>query len=73
MAGYDNDLNTIELGRGEGVWLAAKEAVRQWKMFPGGWSYITNMKVWHGTLNAAGFGWLVLHGWVQASKAQENA
>lgn len=40
VAGYNNDLNTIELGWGEGVWLAAKEAVRQWKMFPGGWAYI---------------------------------
>jgi uncharacterized protein (UPF0548 family) len=40
VAGYDNDLNIIELGQGDAVWLAAKEAVRYWKMFPGEWAYI---------------------------------
>ncbi|MBX2889493.1 MAG: YndJ family transporter [Saprospiraceae bacterium] len=53
-----------------GATLAALYALRF--MFPIGWVNIPNMKVWHGTLNAVGFGWLVLHGWVQASKAQEN-
>jgi len=27
------------------------------------WVNILNMKVWHGTLNALGFGWLTLLGW----------
>lgn len=27
------------------------------------WVNIPNMKIWHGTLNAVGFGWLVLHAW----------
>lgn len=40
VPGYDNDLNFIELGRGDAIWSAAKEAVRQWKMFPGGWACI---------------------------------
>ncbi|MEQ1743842.1 MAG: DUF1990 domain-containing protein [Saprospiraceae bacterium] len=41
VAGFDNDLNSIELGSGEAVWAAAKEAVRQWKMFPGGWASVS--------------------------------
>ncbi len=40
IPGFDNDFNFIELGRGEAVWEAAKEAIRQWKMFPGGWACI---------------------------------
>ncbi|MFN0037164.1 MAG: DUF1990 family protein [Saprospiraceae bacterium] len=40
VLGFDNDFNFIELGRGEAVWEAAKEAIRQWKMFPGGWACI---------------------------------
>lgn len=40
VSGYNNDFNFIELGRGEAAWEAAKEAVRQWKMFPGGWACI---------------------------------
>ncbi len=31
--------------------------------FPFEWINIPNMKIWHGTLNALGFGWLVLRGW----------
>lgn len=31
--------------------------------FPLAWINIPNMKIWHGTLNAMGFGWLVLRGW----------
>ncbi len=31
--------------------------------FPMDWVNIPNMKIWHGTLNAIGFGWLVLQGW----------
>ena len=41
LPGYDNDFNTQELGSGEAVWEAAKEAIRQWQMFPGGWAYVT--------------------------------
>jgi uncharacterized protein (UPF0548 family) len=40
VAGFDNDFNTLELGHGPAVWEAAKEAIRQWKMFPGGWACI---------------------------------
>jgi YndJ-like protein len=31
--------------------------------FPAEWVNIPNMKIWHGSLNTLGFGWLVLHGW----------
>ena len=41
VPGFDNDFNTQELGTGDVVWEAAKEAIRQWKMFPGGWAYVT--------------------------------
>ena len=40
VAGYNNDFNYIELGRGETAWEAAKNAVHQWKMFPGGWAFV---------------------------------
>ncbi len=41
--------------------LAALYAVRfSW---PIEWITIPNLKIWHGTLNAAGFGWLSLQGW----------
>lgn len=40
ISGFDNDFNFIELGRGEVVWEGAKEAIRQWKMFPGGWACV---------------------------------
>ncbi|MBK6994417.1 MAG: DUF1990 domain-containing protein [Lewinellaceae bacterium] len=40
VLGFDNDFNFIALGQGEAVWEAAKEAIRQWKMFPGGWACI---------------------------------
>lgn len=40
VQGFDNDYNFIELGSGEAVWAAAREAIRQWKMFPGGWACI---------------------------------
>jgi len=40
VPGYDNDHNHIELGQGEAAWEAAREAVRQWKMFPGGWAFV---------------------------------
>jgi uncharacterized protein (UPF0548 family) len=40
VAGYDNDFNFVELGHGDAVWEAAKAAIQQWKMFPGGWACI---------------------------------
>lgn len=40
VSGFDNDCNFIELGKGEAVWAAAKEAIARWKMFPGGWACI---------------------------------
>lgn len=40
VAGFDNDFNFIELGRGDTVWEAAKAAIRAWKMFPGRWASI---------------------------------
>lgn len=40
VSGYDNDFNFIELGQGETVWQAAKEAIRRWKMFPVHWACI---------------------------------
>lgn len=44
-----------------GATLAALYAMRfSWPM---GWINIPNLKIWHGTLNAAGFGWLSLEGW----------
>lgn len=33
---------------------------------PLAWVNIPNMKTWHGTLNAVGFGWLTLLGWRRA-------
>jgi uncharacterized protein (UPF0548 family) len=33
-AGYDHDRNREELGRGEPAFLAAREAIRRWQMFP---------------------------------------
>lgn len=41
--------------------LAAMYALRF--AFPMAFFTIPNMKTWHGTLNALGFGWLVLTGW----------
>lgn len=32
-------------------------------VFPLDFIHIPNMKIWHGTLNALGFGWCVLQGW----------
>jgi uncharacterized protein (UPF0548 family) len=40
VAGFDNDYHFVELGKGEAVWVAAKEAIARWKMFPGGWACI---------------------------------
>jgi uncharacterized protein (UPF0548 family) len=40
VAGFDNDYHFVELGKGEAVWVVAKEAIARWKMFPGGWACI---------------------------------
>ncbi len=48
--------------------LAALYALRfQW---PLAWINIHNLKIWHGTLNAIGFGWLSLQGW-QISRSMD--
>ena len=50
--------------------LAALYALRfQW---PLPWINIPNLKIWHGTLNTLGFGWLSLHGWQIARRNQPN-
>ncbi len=41
LPGFDNDFNTQVMGQGDAAWEAAKEAIRRWKMFPGGWAYVT--------------------------------
>lgn len=38
--GYDHDRNRIWLGEGNVVWEKAKEAIREWKQFPSGWTKI---------------------------------
>ena len=38
--GFDQDSNIQDLGQGEDVWQRAKTAIRQWRMFPGGWAFI---------------------------------
>ena len=38
--GYRYDNNCLLLGRGEAVFNAACEAIKQWQMFPGGWAEI---------------------------------
>ena len=40
IQGYDNDHNRILLGHGEKVFHSACDAIRTWKMFPGGWARI---------------------------------
>jgi uncharacterized protein (UPF0548 family) len=40
VAGYDNDYNSVELGQGDAAWAAAKEAIQQWRMFPGNWASV---------------------------------
>ncbi len=41
LPGFNNDFNTQALGQGEAVWETAKVAIREWRMFPGGWAYVT--------------------------------
>ncbi len=36
---------------------------------PLSWITIPNMKIWHGTLNGIGFGWLSLRGWLANSRS----
>ncbi|MEO1258551.1 MAG: DUF1990 domain-containing protein [Bacteroidota bacterium] len=40
VSGFDNDLNEVQLGHGQAVFRKASEAIRRWKMFPGGWAWI---------------------------------
>lgn len=40
LPNFTNDRNRVLLGKGEVVYRAACDAVRQWKMFPGGWAWI---------------------------------
>lgn len=63
--GFNNDFNVIEIGKGEAVFSAAKEAIRQWKMFPGDWAYIVpaNTPIREGEVvamiaNVTGLWWL---------------
>ncbi len=37
---FDNDQNRVLLGTGQAVYDAACEAIRNWRMFPGGWAWI---------------------------------
>lgn len=64
-SGYDHDFNSVALGQGEAAWAAAKEAVRQWQMFPTGWTSIrpANMPIRTGevvamTARVLGIWWL---------------
>ncbi|MCY7327336.1 MAG: DUF1990 domain-containing protein [Saprospiraceae bacterium] len=63
--GFNHDFNTIELGQGEAVWAAAKTAIRQWRMFPAGWTNIhpVNTPICAGevvamTVRSLGIWWL---------------
>lgn len=38
--GFDNDRLRVVIGRGAGDFLRAKEAIRQWQMFPRSWTRI---------------------------------
>ena len=40
VPGYDNDRSQVLLGSGPAVYDAACLALRQWRMFPGGWAWI---------------------------------
>jgi uncharacterized protein (UPF0548 family) len=40
VPGYDNDRSSVLLGHGEAVYATACEALRQWRMFPGGWAWV---------------------------------
>lgn len=40
VPGFNNDHNRVLLGTGPAVYEAACEAIRQWRMFPGGWAWI---------------------------------
>ncbi len=64
-AAYDHDFNWVKLGEGDAVWVAAKNAIRQWQMFPGGWAYIRPEaapiragEVVAMTIRVMGFWWL---------------
>ena len=39
-SGYDHDRERVLLGGGDAVWVAACEALRQWRQFPAAWTEI---------------------------------
>ncbi len=44
VKGFDNDLNTIFIGKGKEVWQNAKTALKNWQQFPVGWTKIYDDK-----------------------------
>lgn len=40
VPGYNNDQSRVMLGKGQAVYDAACEALRNWQMFPGNWAWI---------------------------------
>ncbi len=40
VAGFDNDFQRVRIGQGDAAFQKAAEAIRQWKMFPPGWTVI---------------------------------
>ncbi len=44
LSAYKHDNNKILLGEGDAIFAAAKQAIRQWAMFPGGWAKIYSDK-----------------------------
>lgn len=40
VGGFDNDHNSIYLGKGDDIWLNAKNALTRWKQFPEPWTRI---------------------------------
>ena len=53
-----------------GISLASLYALRF--VYPISWVHIPNMKIWHGTLNTLGFGWLTLRGWTSLIHKRTN-
>ena len=65
LRGYRHDDNHILLGEGDAVFKAAKKAIKEWAMFPGGWARIysneTPIEVGQVVVmcaNVMGFWWL---------------
>lgn len=51
IEGYDNDYAKVHIGQGDQVFERAKTAIRQWQMFPPGWTIILpqNAPIQEGT------------------------